>query len=285
MLRGGVTQSERQMQEVLRSEAKDLLGRSSNGVSKLREKADEAIGQFGGWTWSPQTSPLTRQGFEKEFQTLFIDEYSRTGDEATAADLATKALQRTWGVTSVGSGSQLMKYPPEKVGYRAIDGSYDWIKDQAVKDMGLKPEENFDLFSDEQTRQEFQKFQQDPNAEPPSYRVFIKDANGVYRERTDERGMPLRMNFKPDEEVLAKEAQNYDIREEKFRLEEVMQNYLVLQMGAAESGQQLPEEETQYYEESKKRLEELNAIDDKLNNRKSTMEIFNDVNKPRGIFE
>ena len=257
MLRGGTTQAERQMREVLRAEAKDLLGRSSSGVSKLREKADEVIGSFGGWTWSPEIAPLPRQAFERELQTLFIDEYSKTGDENLATENAKKAMERTWGVTQIGNEKKLMKYPPEKVGYRAINDSYDWITKEVNTLAELKPEESFELLSDDQTRQEFQTFQQKADAQPPSYRVIIKDENGVYRERLDEGGQPIRMWFQPDEESLALEAQAYDLREERFLLEETINNYNVLLQGAVNGGVEVPEEDTRAAREAYDRLRAL----------------------------
>jgi hypothetical protein len=260
MLRGGTTQSERQMREVLRAEAKDLLGRKEGGLKTL---AAGVISDFGGYTWNPATPPLVQQAFEKEFQTLFIDEYSKTGSEEIAAANAKKALERTWGVTSVGTGRTLMKYPPEKVGYRAINGSHDWINMAVKEDFKLAEGETFDLFSDEQTLQEFQKFQGDPSAPPPSYRAFIKDENGVYRERTDENGLPLRANFEPPAALLEEEQRNFDLREELFFVDETIDNYYRLLRGSQVNPlkpQEIPEEDRQAYEAAVKRKSELREL-------------------------
>jgi len=252
LLRGGTTQNERQARAVLRKEAQDILSKSENGVAKGRALLDEAVGDFGGfWSTPSMGAPLARQALEKEFQTLFVDEYSRTGDETLAAQNVGKALQRSWGVFD----GTLMKFPPDKVGYRAIGGSYDWIEESARRDLQLKETESYSLFSDEQTRQEFQAFQKDPNASAPSYRAFIKDENGVYRERTDERGQPIRLNFEPSTETLELESRAYDWQERLFTLRETIFNYQSMQ--AAGYGADIPQEDTDAYNAATKELEEL----------------------------
>lgn len=256
LVRGGTTQAERQQREVLRKEAQSILTRTEGGVVKGQTLLDEAIGEFGGTFWSAQTAaPLAKQALSKEFNTLWVDAYSKTGNEEKANELAVKALQRSWGVTSVGGGKDLMKFPPEKVGYKPYAGSYEWINRQARVELGLKSEEDFDLFSDEQTRQEFQVFQRDANAPPPSYRAFIKDENGVYRERTDERGLPLRINFVPDQETKDKEAALFDLKERKFLAQETIDNFMKLSAGSL--GQEIPPEDIQAYQDALKELEEV----------------------------
>lgn len=256
-IRGGTTQAERQQREVLRKEAQSILTRVENGVVKGQALLDNAIGEFGGTFWSAQTAaPLAKQALSKEFNTLWVDAYSKTGNEEKASELALKQLQRTWGVTFFGGGKDLMKYPPEKVGYKAYEGSYNWINEQARKDLALKPEEDFDLFSDEQTRQEFQAFQRNASAPPPSYRVFIKDENGVYRERTDENGLPLRIKFIPDQVMKDREAELFDLQERKFLAEETISNYYKLTQAAG--GLPIPPEDVEAYKKAVKELEEIN---------------------------
>jgi len=265
LVRGGTTQTERQQRAVLRKEAQSLLAREVGGVPKGQALLDEAVGEFG---WSPAVSvPLARQSFSREFNTHFIDAYSKTGNEDVAKGLALKAVQRTWGQTEVGGGNDLMKFPPEKAGYRPLDGSYDWINESVRTELALTPEQDFDLFSDEQTRQEFQTFQGNPTASPPSYRVFIKDESGVYREAYDERGLPRRMNFKPSEEQKTNETLSFDRKARKFNAEETIREYEQLRAGSNVNPLAplaIPEEDTQAYERA---IEELRVIESEDNSK------------------
>lgn len=266
-VRGATTQAERQQQAVLRKEAQDILTRSEDGVAMGQKFLDNAIAEFD-TSWfgaNPAIGvPLARQSLSREFNAFFIEAYSKTGNAEIASDLASKQLQRQWGQTSVGGGGDLMKYPPEKVGYRQVNGSYDWINESIRTDLGLAEDVDFDLFSDEQTRQEFQAFQRNPNAEPPSYRVFTKDENGVYRERYDERGRPMRLNFKPTERALEMEERSFDWQARRFELEETIFNYQAMQSAAAG---EISDEDTAAYNEA---TEELRKLDEESQNAQSS---------------
>lgn len=262
-LRGGLTAAERAAQDVLRSEAQKLLADKDNGLKKMTDAAINNM-RSGWFSRTPVAVPLVRQAFEKDFQTAFIDEYTKSGDAAYAEKAAREATLRVWGVTKVGSGATLMKYPPEQMGYRPIEGSHDWINEQVREEMGLKEDETFHLFADEQTVNEFTEFQQSTDAAPPSYRVFIQDANGVFRERTDEEtGLPLRMNFAPPQEKVERELRNFRLRDELYGVEETIDNYLRLQRGAWVNPlqpQEIPEEDTQAYEEALRRRDEIKRL-------------------------
>lgn len=262
-VRGGTDQASRQAQMTLRTEAKSILSQTENGVPNSKSLLAKAVGEFGGLFSSPNTytNPIANQSLEKEFSSLFIDKYSLTGNVDSAVELATKELQRNWGVTDVGNRTLLMKYPPEKVGYRAVNGSYNWIDASVRQDLQLPPTDNFELFSDEQTRQEFQAFQRDPNAPPPSYRIFTIDSDGVARERVDAKGNPMRLNFKPPQYILQDEADTFDRKAERFRVDEIIANYPRLQAGALASQTQVPDEDTQAYQEALKAREALDAAD------------------------
>lgn len=259
MVRGGTTQAERQARAVLRKEAEDILSRTENGVPVGRGLLQQVVGEFGGFFTSANqyTSPFANQALEREFQTQFVDAYSKVGNTEEAVTLAQKELARTWAVTEVGDRSILMKYPPEKVGYRKVMGSYDWINEQAKSDLQLKPDEGFELFSDEQTRQEWQAFQRNPNAAPPSYRVFTVDKNGVAAERLDENGRPARLNFKVPAEVQAKENAVYDFNDRRKQLQETIDEYQRIKEAAFYRGEQIAEEDTQAYDAAVKELSTL----------------------------
>lgn len=259
MVRGGTTQAERQARSVLRKEAEDILSRTENGVPVGKGLLQQVVSQFGGWFTDANqyTSPFANQALEREFQTQFVDAYSKVGNTEEAVSLAKKELERTWAVTEIGDRSILMKYPPERVGYRKVMGSYDWINEQAKSDLALKPDEGFELFSDEQTRQEWQTFQRDPNAPAPSYRVFTVDANGVAAERLDQNGRPARLNFKVPAEVQAQENRVYDFNDRRLQLRETIDNYQRIQEAAFYRGEQVAEEDTEAYNAAVKEMESL----------------------------
>lgn len=263
-VRGGTDQATRQARLNLRNEAKGILSQSQNGVPNAKNLLQQVVGAFDGYfTRAPNlyTNPRANQALEKEFSTLFIDKYSLTGNTQTATDLAIKDLQRTWGVTSAGNRRLLMKYPPEAAGYRPINGSYDWINGSVQKDLGLKPDETFELLSDDRTREDIQNFQKNPSATPPSYRVFTVDADGVSRERVDANGDPARIYFAPPPGVLEEQANTFDRLAERNRVEEVIANYPRLQAGALVSKTEVPEEDTQAYEAALKTRSALDVAD------------------------
>lgn len=264
-VRGGTDQATRQARLNLRNEAKGILSQSQNGVPNSRSMLSSVVGAFDGYfTRAPNlyTNPLANQALEKEFSTLFVDKYSLTGNTQTATDLAIKDLQRTWGVTAVGNRRLLMKYPPEAAGYRPINGSYDWIDASVRQDLNLPVGEGFEILSDDRTREDIQKFQKDPSAPPPSYRVFTVDADGVARERVDANGRPARINFKPPAYVLQDQADTFDRQAARFRAEEIIANYPRLQSGALASGTQVPEEDTKALNDALKARENLDKADE-----------------------
>lgn len=274
-VRGGTTAQERNNRTELRRDAQAILSKTEGGVPNVQTLAQRAMGEFGtSFLGIPISSPhgyinpLAQQSFNKEFSTLFVDKYSLTGNVDTAVDLASKELQRNWGMTTVGDQNLLMKYPPEKVGYRKIMDSYDWINKAARQDLGLKDEETFQLFSDEQTKQEWDKFKSDPSAQPPSYQTFVIDDNGVARLKVDERGQPVRVWFQPPQDLILQENDEFDRRAERYTVEETIANYPRLQAGALASKTQVPQEDTDAYNRALARRKELDALDQKAQERK-----------------
>ena len=272
-VRGGTDQATRQARMALRSEAKAILSQVQNGVPNSKALLSQVTNAFDGiFTSEPglYTNPTANQALEKEFSSLFVDKYSLTGNTQTATDLAIKELRRNWDATSVGGRKILMKYPPEKAGYRPINGSFDWIAESVRKDLGLQEGESFELFSDDKTREDIQNFKRDPSARPPSYRVFTIDKDGVARERVDVNNRPARIWFQPSPEVLAEQADTFDRQAERVRVNEIIENYPRLQAGALASGTQVPEEDTQALNEALKTREALDRAEAEAQQRKAT---------------
>jgi hypothetical protein len=176
---GGTDAAERQSRAILDKEAQGYLAAKKNGVSQISTLVADVVGDFSGYTWSAHLSgvPAFAKAMENDYQTAFVDAYSRTGNVEEADVLARKTLQKSWGVTAVGGQNLLMKHPPEKVGYRPVAGSYEWINKQVMEEVGLKPDERFELISDDQTETEFRKWQS--GGVPPSYRVVVYDEAGT----------------------------------------------------------------------------------------------------------
>jgi hypothetical protein len=176
---GGTDAAERQSRAILDKEAQGYLAAKKNGVSQISTLVADVVGDFSGYTWSAHLSgvPAFAKALESDYQTAFVDAYSRTGNVEEADVLARKTLQKSWGVTVVGGQNLLMKHPPEKVGYRPVAGSYEWINRQVGEEVGLKPGERFELISDDQTETEFRKWQ--TGGVPPSYRVIVYDEAGT----------------------------------------------------------------------------------------------------------
>lgn len=182
MLRGGATQETRVQMEALRKEATSMLSSvTSPDYKKIMSGVVEEMTSQPWFGQAAQSSiPSARRALTSDYQELFVEAYTRYGDINLAKADAKISLQRNWGVTQVGGFALLMKYPPDKMGYPKINDSYDWITHQVREEVGLKDDETFELFSDDQTRAEFERWQRE-GGQPPSYRVVITDKYGTKR--------------------------------------------------------------------------------------------------------
>lgn len=253
LINPNVSQAERQVQASLREEAKQLLMNKTDKIPDGRTMALEVAGDLGTLSAKPGAINV----LEAEFSTLFTDAYARYGTVEGATKAATEQLKRTWAPTSVGNGV-LMKFPPEKVGYQPIMGTFDWINDEIRKETGQK-NNRFELYSDSQTEAEFNAWKGNPSAPPASYRLITFDDNGVPREARLPDGSIRRMNFIAPAEAKAKEAVIYDYAAERRAQLSIITDYANARHQAAMTGQDLPPEMEQSYEAAKKRLEELDS--------------------------
>ena len=210
MINGGYTQEERQRRTVLEKEAQSYLAEKKDGVPTLHTLVKDVVGEFGGWFSSPALSgiPAFAKELDMDYQTAFVDAFVKTGDTEKANTLAVETLKRSWSVTAVGGANVLMKYPPERVGYKAVGGTYDWITRQVRDELKLGDDETFQLISDDQTKQEFQQFQLGADA-PPSYMIVVKNADGQLRLRMGDDGLPERHFFAPTAADRAAETRDF----------------------------------------------------------------------------
>jgi len=181
----GLDQGIRQGQEVLRKEARDILGKTNRGVDEVERLVQEFIGEFDPFFGAAPTLsglPAASKGLARDYQTIFIEEYARTGNVELAEGLASRALKRVWGVAELGGSKVLMRFPPSKAGYKEINGSYEWMADNVRETFEIEPEKNVQLLSDEQTRREINE------GLLPSYIVSVFD-EGAWTIMTDESGI------------------------------------------------------------------------------------------------
>lgn len=247
-LQGGRNPQERATRLALRQEATEYLNQKKDGVPKIKDLVTSVVGDFGGWSSDPNVSqiPWAARGLERDFRTAFVDEYERRGnvDEATVA--AEKRLQRQWAVTPIGGQNTLMKYPPEKVGYPKIEGSYDWIDRQVRQETGIPATEKFQLLSDDQTRQELN------GQTPPSYMIVRTDADGVPHLQLDKDGQPYRIFFQPTAEDRAREERSFNRRNAEEALREFDRQNEGAQLLYIQRGEAIPQE----LRDERKRLED-----------------------------
>ncbi len=208
-INGGYTQEERQARKVRRSDAMEMLQKKDGKIPQIEKLVANAAGDFVGFLSSSPNMVRNAAGagaMQRQFEALWVEEYAIHGDADVATKVVEKSLKEKWGTTELGGkGRTLMELPPEKV-YKPLGGGYAWI-DKQVREMAkLAPGDNYELISDEQTRQEFAAFGRGAD-QGPSYRVIRVDANGVPREENfGKNGRPQRYWFKPDEKALAEEV-------------------------------------------------------------------------------
>lgn len=222
MVNGGGSYEERQRRNVLEKEAKDYLAQKKEGVSTLSTLVAEVVSGAGGFFSSAQPVKLASyaKALDMDYQVYFTDAYTRLGDVEEADAAARAQLTKVWAVTSVDGQNTLMKYPPEKMGYKPIAGSYDWIGAQVRAEHGMAEGDQFQLISDGQTWSEYQKWQQGKGP-PPSYQVIVFGEDGP-RLSTVGRSYfePTVEDKAADERAFIKQNVERDLMEAEARLME-----------------------------------------------------------------
>lgn len=238
VINGGRTQQERQTNKILEEEAKSYLASKESGVATLPSLVEGFVGEYNGWTWSAQqtTAPGFARALSLEYQDAFVMNYKASGGNKELADKLTRQqLGRTWGVSSVGGRGVVMKYPPEKVGYRPLGGDYAWIDAQVREELGLAEDAQFELVSDAQTESEFKKWQlgQGPAA---SYQVVTYDAEGVGRLARERR------YFVPSEKTIQDETKAFERKGVEQKLMESIARRMEAENAGRLTGAGVPQE-------------------------------------------
>lgn len=228
LLNGGSAQ-QRAGRTQLYQEAQDVLKAKEKGVSTLSQMVQEVTSGFDGWTSSAQqlSTPGMAKALSFDYETAFSDAYVRyNGDLEMAKKASSDYINKYWGVTD--AGGVLMKYPPEKAGYPAVLGGYEWIDIQARELLQLPENHTYELISDDRTASEFNAGQ------PPSYQVAVKDEFGTPRLRTwsaevgakgEEQyigsNIPARISFEKTPRILEAEDRDFEIKQLDAELAEI----------------------------------------------------------------
>lgn len=213
-INGGLDAAQRQAKARFREEAEKVLtdAKHPNYLSH-----DALLEEFDGWFTAAPAMPniwWARDGMMNDYQSIFLNEYVRhNGDVPAAQESTLKQLQSMWSVTSVGGSSTLMRNAPTQPHvYPTYLGSYDYMDAQTRADNGLRPDEKFQLISDDQTQREIdQKI-------PPSYLVVKQDASGVWREVTRPDGRLSRQFFAFTPDMTVTENIDMKVKELEYNL-------------------------------------------------------------------
>jgi len=158
--------------------------------------AEEIQNAFGfGFIFNEPNIPdeaFTRNSMIADYKTIFESNYLLSFDKDTAMDMASRDFKRFYGRTNVDGSDRVMKFPPEQYyGLPGIDD--DWMQEQLLEDVkaitGTDIDvDNINLFADSTTIRE-------ATAGRPTYQIFVKGNDGVFRELRDEKNELLRMQF------------------------------------------------------------------------------------------
>lgn len=200
---GGSTTQERQLKQQLREEGEKKLTDKTVDFNFGRDVFTPLVAEWG--SDAPMRSP---EGIilQKEWQTIFLDEYARRGDFKEAREAATKLVGGQWKVTEVGGVKRLMKHAPELY-VPKLSGGYEWIDRQIEQETNLAPNQTFRLFTDGQTQSDLKK------KGVPSYLVYVTTlregettgSGGFYEDPNSPdptKPIPYRYTPKPDQTAL-----------------------------------------------------------------------------------
>ena len=242
---GRMTSEQRAARTVLGKEADDFLKDPKNPSYTT---FDTVLQTMTPDTWVPlegaAQAPVwasAKLSMQNEWQTLLKENYIKSGDWTIAQQLAIKQLSRTWGTTDFGGRNTLMKWPPNKVGYKPVDGSMKWIEDQTRSELKIMPDVPIQLISDDTTQGQFfatQKWESQgygsnivtgtvhalERPTPPSYLVAVQGSDG-WKLATNADGQIIRQHFEMTPALQAQEQASFEIKQME---DELKQDFLRL---------------------------------------------------------
>ena len=172
-LRGGLapTPEEMQQTQVLRDRGNVEFTKQDVGIAaggdKLASLGELPNATFAGpawWGW---------------YRAQWTENFVLTGGNSKKATAITNATADTvWTVTTVGGRKALMMNAPETIGLPMVDDAHDWMTPVGKRQLGLGPEESFQIYSDNQTQKEVDAFKQGVGP-APSWPVITFSKNGT----------------------------------------------------------------------------------------------------------
>lgn len=199
-----------------------------NGITDVISKAQNAVGPVGFFSDDPHID----QEFKSNARELFNQYYIATkGNVVAAQTLTNKTLKNEYGITTVGSGKHIMRYPPEKMDNNINNDN--WMNDQAIED--TKKSTGIDL-----TKQQW--FVEPTNGAikhgAPMYNIYIMK-NGFAEPVLNKHNVPI--IWGPDvtktakwitannkllqSQANAREYAIYKVNNEKYNAESLYNNY------------------------------------------------------------
>ena len=258
-IRGGNSPEERKSRLERRKEGETFLAEKKSKIPQIETIVNDIVKDAGSLFQrvSPDAQmPFAMHALERQVQSLWLSAYESGLTEEQSTKVATDAVKRRWGVSAVTGINQFMELPPPKAGYQPLFGSYSWINDQIRNELKLTPDQGVELLTDEQTKDEFKRWQANPKAPLPSYRLF-KVENGVKTPVYDAKNLPLRMNFEPTVEDRAKDADYTQARSTQVGDEAFFKEYELMLLHSRITNTPIPRDILEEYELRKGRAGEL----------------------------
>lgn len=224
---------------------------------------------------SPDTQlPFAMAELERQVHEIWLTEYERGATEEQATKIATDSVKRRWGIWQMEGQNQFMELPPPKAGYKSMFGGFSWMGAQLRTELKLTPTQSAELQADAQTKDEFARWQANPKAPLPSYRLY-QNENGVKIPLYDNKGMPKRFRFEPTVDDLAKDADYMQARSTQLADEAFFRDFDQQRLHSEITRQPIPRDIVEEYELRKGRQEELDKVirrTDPINDLKPIME-------------
>src|SRR5690606_25322212 len=226
------------------------------------------IAEFDSWFTREPVIPgdaWMTKGIVNDYRTLFLDEYERRGNADEAKTEALNKLKQVYGVSAIGGIRQLMKYPPQLVGYPEMADGYGYIDREVRSTLGLSDDESYVLISDDRTKQEFERFRRGVG-NPPSYMIMLRNAEGEYRpairpdtepRETRHGPIPARMFFQPTQEDRDALGAEFDQLDVLNRYVAVYKEYSKAKQHQKLTGTPIPAEIEQRVEEAAAEFQEM----------------------------
>jgi len=176
----------RQRDAILKSEpiTKALKAVSASDVAAIFDKGFFSAAPDVGGVAGPEA---VKVGVNTEAEAAIVADYrgileeslaDTNGDMDAAKDLAKSRFEKNYGTSQLSplGSSVVLKYPPEKA-YPAINGSHDYLRDQAIE--ALKAE---GVEADEIYLQAYDRTEVDiRGGKPAHYQLFYRDEKGLQR--------------------------------------------------------------------------------------------------------